>query len=69
GAFTGAASRRRGRFEMAEGGTLFLDEIGDISPRTQVALLRVLKSARSSASAARSPFGPTFVSCAPRTVI
>jgi DNA-binding NtrC family response regulator len=43
GAFTGAASRRRGRFEMAEGGTLFLDEIGDISARTQVALLRVLQ--------------------------
>jgi transcriptional regulator with GAF, ATPase, and Fis domain len=43
GAFTGAASRRRGRFELAEGGTLFLDEIGDISPRTQVALLRVLQ--------------------------
>ena len=43
GAFTGAAARRRGRFEMAEGGTLFLDEIGDISPRTQVALLRVLQ--------------------------
>ncbi|HTJ81059.1 MAG TPA: sigma-54 dependent transcriptional regulator, partial [Polyangiaceae bacterium] len=43
GAFTGAASNRRGRFEAAEGGTLFLDEIGDISPRTQVALLRVLQ--------------------------
>jgi len=43
GAFTGAASRRRGRFEMAEGGTLFLDEIGDTSARTQVALLRVLQ--------------------------
>jgi transcriptional regulator with GAF, ATPase, and Fis domain len=43
GAFTGAAGRRRGRFEAAEGGTLFLDEIGDISPRTQVALLRVLQ--------------------------
>ncbi|HVY46538.1 MAG TPA: sigma-54 dependent transcriptional regulator, partial [Minicystis sp.] len=43
GSFTGAAARRRGRFEMAEGGTLFLDEIGDISPRTQVALLRVLQ--------------------------
>lgn len=43
GAFTGAASRRRGRFEMAENGTLFLDEIGDISVRTQVALLRVLQ--------------------------
>ena len=43
GAFTGASSRRRGRFELAEGGTLFLDEIGDISARTQVALLRVLQ--------------------------
>ncbi len=43
GAFTGAAGRRRGRFEMADGGTLFLDEIGDISARTQVALLRVLQ--------------------------
>jgi len=43
GAFTGASARRRGRFEMADGGTLFLDEIGDISPRTQVALLRVLQ--------------------------
>ncbi len=43
GAFTGALARRRGRFELAEGGTLFLDEIGDISSRTQVALLRVLQ--------------------------
>jgi transcriptional regulator with GAF, ATPase, and Fis domain/tetratricopeptide (TPR) repeat protein len=43
GSFTGAAARRRGRFELAEGGTIFLDEIGDISPRTQVALLRVLQ--------------------------
>ncbi len=43
GAFTGAVARHRGRFELAEGGTLFLDEIGDISPRTQVSLLRVLQ--------------------------
>jgi sigma-54 specific flagellar transcriptional regulator A len=43
GAFTGAVARRRGRFECAAGGTLFLDEIGDISPRTQTALLRVLQ--------------------------
>jgi DNA-binding NtrC family response regulator/tetratricopeptide (TPR) repeat protein len=43
GSFTGAGARRRGRFELAEGGTLFLDEIGDISSKTQVALLRVLQ--------------------------
>ncbi|HJL02440.1 MAG TPA: sigma 54-interacting transcriptional regulator [Polyangiaceae bacterium LLY-WYZ-15_(1-7)] len=43
GAFTGASSRKKGRFELADGGTLFLDEIGDISPKTQVALLRVLQ--------------------------
>jgi transcriptional regulator with PAS, ATPase and Fis domain len=43
GAFTGAASRRSGVFEIADGGTLFLDEIGEISPSTQVRLLRVLQ--------------------------
>ncbi len=43
GAFTGANARKKGRFELADGGTLFLDEIGDISPKTQVALLRVLQ--------------------------
>ncbi|HEY3643900.1 MAG TPA: nitrogen regulation protein NR(I), partial [Gammaproteobacteria bacterium] len=42
GAFTGAASRRLGRFEQAHGGTLFLDEIGDMSPALQTRLLRVL---------------------------
>jgi Nif-specific regulatory protein len=43
GAFTGALSQRKGRFELASGGTLFLDEIGDFSPSTQVRLLRVLQ--------------------------
>ena len=43
GAFTGAAERRIGRFELASGGTLFLDEIGEIPPSTQVKLLRVLE--------------------------
>jgi DNA-binding NtrC family response regulator/tetratricopeptide (TPR) repeat protein len=43
GAFTGANARKKGRFELADGGTIFLDEIGDISPKTQVALLRVLQ--------------------------
>ncbi|HEY8256699.1 MAG TPA: sigma-54 dependent transcriptional regulator [Gemmatimonadales bacterium] len=44
GAFTGAAERRLGRFELADTGTIFLDEIGEISPATQVKLLRVLES-------------------------
>ena len=43
GAFTGAAERRIGRFELAHGGTLFLDEIGEIPTSTQVKLLRVLE--------------------------
>src|SRR5262249_50654140 len=43
GAFTGAAERRLGRFELADGGTLFLDEIGEIPLSTQVKLLRVLE--------------------------
>lgn len=44
GAFTGAAERHKGRFEVADHGTLFLDEIGEIDPATQVKLLRVLET-------------------------
>ncbi|MGH7645420.1 MAG: sigma 54-interacting transcriptional regulator, partial [Gemmatimonadales bacterium] len=43
GAFTGAAERRLGRFELADTGTIFLDEVGEIPPSTQVKLLRVLE--------------------------
>ncbi len=43
GAFTGAIARREGRFELANGGSIFLDEIGDLSPATQIKLLRVLQ--------------------------
>jgi formate hydrogenlyase transcriptional activator len=43
GAFTGATQRRIGRFELADGGTIFLDEVGELSPDSQVALLRVLQ--------------------------
>jgi len=43
GAFTGALARREGRFQMAHRGTIFLDEVGEMSPSTQVKLLRVLQ--------------------------
>ena len=43
GAFTGADSQHKGRFEIADGGTIFLDEIGEINPSTQVKLLRVIQ--------------------------
>jgi two-component system nitrogen regulation response regulator NtrX len=43
GAFTGASSDRRGKFELADGGTLFLDEIGDMSLKTQAKVLRALQ--------------------------
>jgi DNA-binding NtrC family response regulator len=46
GAFTGAANRRRGKFEQADGGTLFLDEIGDMSANVQAKLLRALEDRR-----------------------
>jgi len=43
GAFTGATTDRKGRFELAHGGTLFLDEIGDVPPSIQIKLLRVIQ--------------------------
>jgi two-component system nitrogen regulation response regulator GlnG len=54
GAFTGAQTMRRGRFEQADGGTLFLDEIGDMPFDLQTRLLRVLPTASSTAWAATS---------------
>jgi DNA-binding NtrC family response regulator len=44
GAYTGASSRREGRFEAADGGTLFLDEIGNLNPEGQMKLLRILQT-------------------------
>ncbi|MDH4317542.1 MAG: sigma 54-interacting transcriptional regulator [Desulfobulbaceae bacterium] len=44
GSFTGAVARRKGKFEIVDGGTIFLDEIGDISPKMQASLLRVLQN-------------------------
>jgi DNA-binding NtrC family response regulator len=46
GAFTGATSRRKGMFELADGGTIFLDEIAEMPPSTQTRLLRVLEQRR-----------------------
>jgi len=46
GAFTGAVAQTKGKFELADGGTIFLDEIGDISPKLQADLLRVLQERR-----------------------
>jgi DNA-binding NtrC family response regulator len=46
GSFTGAIRKKAGRFELAHGGTIFLDEIGEVSPPTQILLLRVLQDHR-----------------------
>ncbi len=46
GSFTGALRQKKGRFELADGGTIFLDEIGDLTPATQLMLLRFLQERR-----------------------
>jgi DNA-binding NtrC family response regulator len=56
GAFTGAATRRRGKFEIASGGTVFLDEIAELSPATQVKLLRVLQEHTIERLGSEAPF-------------
>ena len=53
GAFTDARTEKKGRFELAHGGTIFLDEIGELSPATQVKLLRVAPGARDRAAGRR----------------
>ncbi len=55
GAFTGAQTRKSGRFEQAEGGTLFLDEIGDMPPEAQTRLLRVLQEGEFTTVGGRTP--------------
>ena len=54
GAFTGATSMRRGKFELADGGTIFLDEVGDLQESAQAKLLRVLAGRRVSARRRRA---------------
>jgi transcriptional regulator with GAF, ATPase, and Fis domain len=55
GAFTGAAQRRLGRFELAEGGTMFLDEIGELPAETQIALCVFCRNTNSSVSVELDP--------------
>ena len=67
GAFTGANSRREGRFEQANGGTLFLDEIGDMPGETQTACCASWPTASSTASVATRPCAPMCAS-SPRRI-
>jgi DNA-binding NtrC family response regulator len=60
GAFTGARARHKGKFESAEGGTVFLDEIGEVSPKVQVELLRVLEEKKVTRLGGSAPIGVDF---------
>jgi DNA-binding NtrC family response regulator len=60
GAFTGAVTRRRGKLELADEGTLFLDEIGDVPPKVQVDLLRVLQEHELTRVGANAPIPVNF---------
>lgn len=55
GAFSGALANKKGKFEIADGATLFLDEIGDMSPRVQAKMLRVLEEQRFEPVGSNSP--------------
>lgn len=55
GAFSGAVNAKKGKFEIADGGTLFLDEIGDMSPRVQAKMLRVLEEQRFESIGSNTP--------------
>ena len=55
GAFSGASSAKKGKFEIADSGTLFLDEIGDMSPRVQAKMLRVLEEQRFESIGSNTP--------------
>ena len=55
GAFSGALAAKKGKFEIADGGTLFLDEIGDMSPRVQAKMLRVLEEQRFESIGSNTP--------------
>jgi two-component system nitrogen regulation response regulator NtrX len=55
GAFSGAGAAKKGKFEIADGGSLFLDEIGDMSPRVQAKMLRVLEEQRFESIGSNTP--------------
>jgi transcriptional regulator of aromatic amino acid metabolism len=69
GAFTGATTRRQGRFELAHGGTIFLDEIGELSLDLQAKLLRVLQEGEFEPVAVRKHERWMFASLPPLTRI